>query len=123
MLGAAAMSSALVAEGAISAPVEPSPASEATSLSCDVHIWQRDINLSHAAANNAALGLVGALRQDGYDKKYPLGSVKDLMDQELNIDRLPVVLGSVEWKAYSHRDLNNVVYEQRIVSDAEFNVK
>jgi murein tripeptide amidase MpaA len=88
--------------------------------SCDVHIWQRGIYVSESHAPLAAYGLVGAVMQSEYNKKYPPATVEGQMEHEFNINALPVVMNSIQWQNYTGSQKNNIVFEKGEISEQDF---
>lgn len=105
--------------------VTPALASEPNGQSsaqtgCEIHVWQRDIYVSEAHANYAALGLLGSALQAGHDRKYPPASIEGLMEQEFNATALPATLSGIAWQNYTRSAANHVVFEQETINDSDF---
>lgn len=98
----------------------PSPLQPSEQESCDVHIWQRGIYVSESHAPLGAYGLIGALMQDGYNKKYPPETVEAQMEHEFNIKALPAALSSVPWPTYTGSQKNDIVFEQEEANEQKF---
>lgn len=104
----------------VAAFASSAPPQGVASESCSIHIWQRGIYKSESASNFGAFGLVGALLQDQYDRKYPAASVEGVIEDVLNIDALPRTISSVSWRSYTGSESNAVVFEHEAVSDSKF---
>ena len=107
---------ALALSPAASASTAPAP-SDGT---CSIHIWRRGIYKSESAANLAAFGIVGAVLQDQYDRKYPAASMAGVIEDVLNITALPATLAAVPWQTYTGAAHNDVVYEREAITEARF---
>ncbi|MDQ4419396.1 hypothetical protein OOT33_02950 [Sphingobium sp. DEHP117] len=95
------------------------PPQGAKSDSCSIHIWQRSIYRTKSASNLGAFGLVGAVLQDQYDRKYPAASVEGVMEDVLNIKVLPDTIASVSWGSYTGAEKNTLVFEHEAISDSQ----
>jgi hypothetical protein len=104
----------------VSAFASGAPTQGAESESCSIHIWQRGIYKSESASNFGAFGLVGAILQDQYDRKYPAASVEGVIEDVLNIDALPGTIASVPWRSYTGAEKNAVVFEHETITDSRF---
>lgn len=89
--------------------------------SCSIHIWQRGIYTTDSGSNLGAFGLVGALLQAEYDRKYPAATVEGVMEDVLNIDALPATIASIPWSKYTGTENNNLVFERGFIDNDRFN--
>jgi len=87
--------------------------------SCSIHIWQRGLYKTQSASNLAAYGLVGAVLQDQYNRKYPAASVEGVIEDVLNIDVLPETIASVRWGSYTGAEKNTLVFEREVISESK----
>lgn len=87
--------------------------------SCDIHVWQRGIygTESHAPYIN---GLVGAIVNSEYQRKYPAATVSGVMEDVLNIDALPDTLRPISWAEYTGTASNNVIFERGSIDEVAF---
>jgi hypothetical protein len=88
--------------------------------SCSIHIWQRGIYRSESASNFGAFGLIGAVLQDQFDRKYPAASLEGVMEDVLNVNALPTTIAAVPWRNYTGVEHNGVVFEHEAISDSRF---
>ena len=88
--------------------------------SCSIHIWQRGIYRSESASNFGAFGLVGAVLQDQYDRKYPAASIEGVIEDVLNINVLPATIAPVAWRDYTRVEHNDVVFEHEAITGSRF---
>ncbi|WP_157215143.1 hypothetical protein [Flavisphingomonas formosensis] len=104
----------------VTAFASSAPLHEVAPESCSIHIWQRGIYKSESASNFGAFGLLGAVLQAQYDRKYPAASVEGVIEDVLNIDALPITISSVSWHSYTGSENNTVVFEHEPISDSKF---
>ncbi len=103
-----------------SAPPQEAVSTEGASGPCSIHIWQRGIYSTDSGSNLGAFGLIGAVLQADYDRKYPAATVEGLIEDVLNIDALPATISSIDWRKYTGADNNNVVFEREAITNDKF---
>lgn len=99
-----------------SANAAPAPASN----SCDIHIWQRGIYKTEAHSALGSFGLLGAVLQAEYDRKYPADSIEGLIEDVLNIEALPATIAAVPWRDYTGAAENSLVFERAPLTYDQF---